>query len=80
MRRHNCLSVQCRGFGRVVTTGAARSDDAHRWRSGGLLKGCRSLPMGSVAGAGVDAFSCLAAAGSQEMGRLRAPDSRAGDA
>jgi hypothetical protein len=57
-----------------------RSDDAHRWRSGMPRKGCRSLPMGSVAGAGVDAFSCLAAAGSQEIGRLRAPDWRAGNA
>jgi hypothetical protein len=34
--------------------------------------------MGSAAGAGLDKFSCLAAAGSREMGRLRAPDWRAG--
>jgi hypothetical protein len=66
-------SLAGRGFGRVVTTGAARSDDAYRWRSGGPLKGCRSLPMGSVAGAGVDAFSCLAAAGSRETCRLGVP-------
>ncbi|MFN8994764.1 MAG: hypothetical protein ACK5X3_14030, partial [Pseudomonadota bacterium] len=66
-------SLAGRGFGRVVTTGAARSDDAHRWRSGGPLKGCRSLPMGSAAGAGDDAFSCQAAAGSRETCRLGVP-------
>ena len=63
-----------RSFGRAVTTGAPRSDGAHRWRSGRPLKGCRSRPMGSAAGAEVDAFSCLAAAGSRETCRLGCPN------
>ncbi len=66
-------SVAGRSFWRAVTTGAPRSDGAHRWRSGGPLKGCRSLPMGSAASAEVDAFSGLAAAGSQETCRLGVP-------
>ena len=67
-------SLAGRSFGRAVTTGAPRSDGAHRWRSGWALKGWRSRPIGSAAGAGVDTFSCLAAAGSRETCRLRCPN------
>ena len=73
-------SLAGRSFRRAVTTGAARSDGAHRWRSGWPLRGCRSLPIGSAAGAGVDTFSCLAAAGSRETCRLRCPTCGLGDA